>query len=143
MATKTESLDSIVLYELWLLGLSLRRIGHRFGVSRTTVLDKIRSVYGRDACNPRCNSLSRTIIQEYGSEYSDLAERARGVPGLYRTTRKEKNLSAFQSLEYVDNYAIDDPCDNEGLRLCLFVWFCDNIMRLLDSLVDVAIDYGQ
>jgi hypothetical protein len=133
---KSSELDPEKLYKQhWVTeGLSLRKIGRIYGVSRTTVQQVIRSKYGKDATNPRVNGLARLVAQEYGSEYKDLVDRAHGVTGRFLTTRKEANLTTFQALEYLDNFAKEDEEVQEvqeGLSLPLFTWFCRELGVIL------------
>ena len=122
--TRAKLPDPETLYAHWLYGgLSLRKIGRIYGYSRTTVQAAIRSKYGKQATNPHCNSLARTIAQEYGKGYHSLVEKSYNTEGHYLTTRKEKNLTLCQSLDFKDDFrstvTLDEP--NEGLRLPLYI----------------------
>lgn len=130
------SLDAEYLYEeLWLRqGLSLRKIGRRYGCSRTTVLDVIRSRYGKDACNPKKNGFARVIAQEY-PEYQELCREAYGIPGRYLTTRKEQNMTTFQACDYEDIFAYEHQENREGLKLPLFILFATGLTDILYDLL--------
>lgn len=128
---KSSTLNPDDLYQYWLKhGLSLRKIGRIYGVSRTTVQEVIRRKYGKQATNPRMNGFARVVAQEY-PDNQELLQKSFNKPGRYLTTRKEQNLSTFQSIGFLDNYAEEQQEYEEGLRLPLFIWFCDSLVGLL------------
>lgn len=128
---RNQHISADTLYYHWLYkGRSLRQIGRLYGISRTTVQEYIRQKYGRNATNPRMNSLARVMAEEYG--YPPLVEKARNIPGLYHSRRQEDNIAIYQSLEFFDRipYEPQEPPE-EPLRLPLFIWFTDRLVEVL------------
>jgi hypothetical protein len=95
--TMSSQLDPVYLYELWLSGKSLRTIGRMVGVGRMAVYGSLSRKYGKDCCALRKQSLARIVYQEYGN--MDLAIKARGIEGLYRSEKTENNYSEHQGYE--------------------------------------------
>ena len=121
------------MYQQWLGGLSLRKIGHINGLGRMTVLAAFRKVYGKDACNLRKQSLARIVFQEYGD--MELADRARNIDGLFRSTKTDNNYSKMQTTD-LDNYHLTSPVlinsqPKFNLRLYKFVTRCTTHMLYL------------
>ena len=85
------------MYTLWLSGLSLRKIGRRYHLGKSTVWAKLTAVYGGDACNLRKQSLARVCYKEYGD--LQLALRARGIEGLYMSEQTERNYSKHKTYD--------------------------------------------
>ncbi len=114
-------LDVDAMYRDWLSGLSIRKISYLYNVGRGRVWKMLTDRYGLDACCLRKQSLARIVYQEYGDV--DLAMRARGTEGLYRSQKTMNNYSKNQSglitedsfsndyfMDYV-RYNTDDYCD--------------------------------
>lgn len=85
------------MYQQWLGGLSIRKIARYYQVGRMAVWGAFNRTYGKNACNLRKQSLARVVFQEYGDMV--LAERVRGIDGLFRTTATDNNYSQFQTTD--------------------------------------------
>jgi hypothetical protein len=111
--------DPAYLYDLWLSGKSLRTIGKMVGVGRMAIYGALSRKYGKDCCCLRKQSLARIIYQEYGD--MDLAIKARGIEGLYRSEKTENHYSEFQGYEVATKNlraaTVDSP---EGITLPLY-----------------------
>ena len=136
MQTTNKLPSAETLYQHWLEGLSLRKIGRIYGKSRTAVLSAIRAKYGIHACSPKVNGLARVIVQEYG-DYQYLVPAARNIEGRFLTSKKETNLSTFQSigfeeeLKYSTNVLPEE--EEKPLRLPLFILFTHGVSYALRS----------
>jgi hypothetical protein len=98
MSTTLElSQDTQEMYKLWLSGLSIRKIGAMYGVGRMSVWGRLTRAYGLNACTPSHQSLARICYKEYGDLV--LAERARGIEGLFMSGKTEDNYSKHQTKE--------------------------------------------
>lgn len=126
--------DVAAMYELWLSGLSIRNIGKHVGLGRMSVHATLVKQYGKDACNLRKQSLSRVIYQEYGD--MELATRAEGSDGLYRTARAEKNYSRCQTYDVaVNNLSYEPEVPEVELSLPMYIWFSQYITSMLSDMV--------
>jgi hypothetical protein len=144
MSTQNLPDAEILYFTHWIKeGLSLRKIGRMYGTSRTSVMYKIRERYGKDACNPKMNGLARVVAQEYGDTQLETTKAALNVPGKYLTGRKEKNLSTFQSIEFLDNFPTDAEDSgsnsrynrNNPLRLPYFILFTSELAKTMEYLL--------
>lgn len=85
------------MYQQWLGGLSIRRIGAKYQLGRMSVWGAFQRAYGKDACNLRKQSLARVVYKEYGDV--ELAKKARGIEGLFHTAITEENYSHYQTTD--------------------------------------------
>lgn len=136
MNTKTNIPTEVQqMYDLWLSGLSIRNVGRKLGVGRMSVWAKLTKYFGKDATNLRKQSLSRVVYQEYGDR--DLATRAKGSEGLYRTERVERNYSKCQTFEVaIANlvYSTDEP--ELEMSLPVYIWIAEMTLEAIASAIE-------
>lgn len=139
-------INAEVMYDLWLSGLSIRKIAAINNIGRGRCWKMLTSKYGKDACNLRKQSLARVVYQEYGDR--ELAEKARGTDGLFRSEKTMRNYSNNNSslsfneelvdpevlidyisvTDYRDNY--EDIEDTE-VTLKVYLWICEMTSRAI------------
>lgn len=140
-------IDVDAMYRDWLSGLSIRKISYLYNVGRGRVWKLLTDKYGSDACCLRKQSLARIVYQEYGDV--DLAMRARGTDGLYRSQKTMNNYSKNQSglcteeglsndvlMDYVQYNTEDqrDPYDDietTPLSLKVYLWISEMTAQLI------------
>lgn len=108
------------MYELWLGGTAIRKIGKRYGLGRMRVWSILNRHYGKGATAPRKQSLARTVYREYGD--LETATKARGIEGLFRSGRTENNYSKWQTVEFKTTPTLAHHVDSQGVYLNLMFY---------------------
>jgi DNA-binding CsgD family transcriptional regulator len=123
-------LDPVELYTLWLSGKSLRAIGKMFGVGRMAIYGTLSRAYGKDCCTLRKQSLARIVFKEYGD--MDLAIKAKGIEGLFRSEKTENSYSEHQSCDIsTKNIRAVVSTYEEGISLPLYYKVSQLTTRLI------------
>lgn len=124
------SLDVEAMYQDWLMGLSIRNIGKRYNLGRMSVFALFRKHFGNDATNLRKQSLSRVVYQEYGD--MQLATKASGSEGLFRTIRAEKSYSKHQTYEVaLSNVTYEMEEAETVVNLNTYLYICEQTARAI------------
>lgn len=125
------------MYNMWLSGKSIRKIAYCFNIGRGKLQLAFRKAYGKDACNPRMQSLARIVYQEYGDKVT--AGKAKDTKGLYLSQKTMDNHSkAYRNVRkanwddgdindmYYDYVQEQEDISNqeydEGVLLPLYLW---------------------
>lgn len=118
------------MYDLWLQGLSIRRVSGHYGIGRMAAYEAMKRQYGGDCCDLRKQSLARVVVKDYGDK--SLASRARGIEGLYRTAKTENYYSRMQTTD-LDEYSLYYEPEEKQVWLSLpwYLYFAKTTVEIL------------
>lgn len=133
--------DKVVdMYDLWLAGMSLSRVGQVFGFSKVGVYQAIQRRYGEGATSTRVASMARSVIADYGYVPDSLKRTLLSVEGTYYSNRTMQGQSRNYG-EYLDNYpyAQEEPEDYaEPLRWYYVYSFLSYVKNLVGYCLAMA-----
>lgn len=119
------------VYIEWLVGSSLRKLGSKYGVSQTTIWNKLRRKYGETATNPRIRSLSRIVAQEYPEYLPNVLE---VESDKLLTERAISSYSRYETVvepKYLDRLTYSEPDRETFLNWVMFRYLIDKLVIIL------------
>lgn len=127
---RTSDLPVDTMYIQWLSGLSLRKIGRAYNIGRMRVYGEFTRRYGKDCCNLRKQSLARAVYADYAD--LELAMKARGSVGLFRSRKTEDNYSKLQTTNISDYHlATPEIAADTYLKLSYYMYVSRMTTKLL------------